>query len=339
MSNDQVTPTRVLTEPPAEEALPRSLRLAGELVDLESFLADAALGFHWDLLDRMEGGVYLVDLERRIRYWSAGASRITGYEPEEVLGKSCADNILCHVDHRGQCLCKTGCPLEAVMREGGGKAVEVYLHHRDGHRVPVRVYGAPIRNADGEIIGAFETFSDATTRAGDLERIHNLEELAYVDPLTGIPNRRLLERSLAARLGEFEREGHPFGFIMVDVDHFKRFNDAYGHDVGDLVLKMVARTLTHACRRYDLAARWGGEEFTVLAGHGERAALVALAERLRSLVAESHVTHQGQRLGVTVSLGATAVQPGDTETSLLERADGLLYESKRAGRDRVTLAS
>jgi diguanylate cyclase (GGDEF)-like protein/PAS domain S-box-containing protein len=331
--------TPVDLEPLASVQLPRSLRLAGEMVGLEAFLADAALGFHWDLLDRMEEGVYFVDHTRRVMYWSAGATRISGYEPEEVLGRRCADNILCHVNHRGACLCENGCPLAAVLCDGENRAMEVFLHHKDGHRVPVRVYAAPIRNASGEIIGAFETFSDATARAGDLDRIADLEQLAYLDELTQMPNRRFLERSLASRLGELEREGLSFGFLLLDIDHFKRFNDTYGHDVGDRVLKMVGRTLVNACRQYDLAARWGGEEFAVLAGHGDEEAVRSLAERLRSLVAESHLTHEQGRLSVTVSVGATAARRGDDAASLFNCADDLLYESKQAGRNRVRFAA
>lgn len=330
---------KVAADSPLTCNLPRSVQLAGELVDLEGFLADAALGFHWDLLDRMEEGVYLVDRCRRIMYWSEGARRISGYKAEEVLGKSCADNILCHVDQQGVRLCQNGCPLTGVMCDGDPRAAEVFLQHKEGHRVPVRVYGAPLRNVYGEIIGAFETFSDASARAGDLERIQNLEQLAYLDELTGIANRRFLERSLASRFAELAREGEGFGLIMLDVDDFKKFNDTYGHDVGDRVLKMVAQTLTHACRSYDLAARWGGEEFAVLAGHGSEEAVTTLAARLRSLVAQSVLVHDGQPLSVTISLGATIARSDDDADSLFERADRLLYQSKQCGRDRVSFTA
>ncbi|MFG0251896.1 MAG: GGDEF domain-containing protein, partial [Phycisphaerales bacterium JB038] len=124
-----------------------------------------------------------------------------------------------------------------------------------------------------------------------------------------------------------------------DIDHFKRFNDTFGHEVGDRVLQMVAKTLTHACRSYDLAGRWGGEEFVVLAGRGEEAAVTALAERLRSLVAQSNLDCDEMQLGVTVSLGATVARPDDDAESLFERADRLLYQSKEAGRNLCSFAA
>jgi diguanylate cyclase (GGDEF)-like protein/PAS domain S-box-containing protein len=318
--------------------LPDSVRLAGELAGLDAFLGDAAIGFHWAMLDQLEDGVYVLDLERRIRYWSRGAERITGYTAAEALGGRCADNLLKHVDAQGRCLCTTGCPLAAVMADGQPRAADVFLHHRDGHRVPVHVFGEPIRDWQGRIIGSFETFSDATESVAAVERIRALEAEAHLDALTGLPNRRYIDSVLATRFAEFNREGLRFGLVVADVDHFKSFNDQYGHEVGDEVLKMVARTLTHSCRTYDVAARWGGEEFVVLSGHGDAQKVGALADRLRALVEHSTLAHAGHALHVTISLGATVVRDEDDAASLFARADRLLYQSKAGGRNRATVA-
>ncbi len=319
--------------------LPASVRLAEQLAGLETFLQDAALGFHWAMLDALEDGVYILDLKRRIRYWSPGAERITGYTTEEALGRSCADNLLCHVDASGRCYCTEGCPLAAVISDGQPRSVDVFLHHKDGHRVPVRVFGAAIRDWQGRIIGAFETFSDTSEQAAAIERARTLESEAYIDALTGLANRRYFESTLAGRFGELDREGFLFGLILCDVDHFKQFNDQHGHETGDQVLKAVACSLAHSCRSYDLAARWGGEEFTVLAGHGTPKKVQALADRLRAMVEHSTLKHAGSVLHVTISLGATLVRPGDDAASLVARADHLLYQSKDSGRNRVTFAA
>jgi diguanylate cyclase (GGDEF)-like protein/PAS domain S-box-containing protein len=316
--------------------MPPSVQLAARMAGLDTFLEGAAVGFHWAMLDRLEDGVYIVDPQRRIRYWSTGAKRITGYTAEEVLGRSCADNLLKHADAQGRCLCTDGCPLAAVMVDGEPRSAEVFLHHKDGHRVPVRVHGAAIRDWQGRIIGSYETFSDTSETAAAVERIQALEAEAYLDTLTGIPNRRYFEGRLADRLAEFQRHALPFGLIMADVDHFKQFNDRYGHDTGDRVLRMVARTLVHGRRTYDLAARWGGEEFVVLAGLGRPENVQTLAERLRTLVELSGFAHHGQPLHVTISLGATVARPKDDAASLFARVDELLYKSKSAGRNRLT---
>jgi len=316
--------------------LPQSVVLGAELAELDAVLENAALGFHWSILDRLEDGVYLVDRERRVRYWSPGAERITGYSAREILGKCCADNLLRHVDADGRLLCLDGCPLAGVIADGRPRSADVFVHHKHGHRVPVHVYGAPIYDWQGNILGAFETFSDRTQQVAAVERIRTLEADAYLDALTGIPNRRYLEQALQSRLVELHRGGLPFGLILGDVDHFKRFNDTYGHKAGDEVLKMVAQTLRHSCRTYDLPGRWGGEEFVVLAGHGSADNVQALAARLVAMTEHSMLIHDDQMLHVTISLGATVARADDSADSLLARADGLLYKSKSAGRNRFT---
>ncbi len=317
--------------------LPESVRLAAEICRLDEFLDGVAAGFHWDLLDRMEDGVYLVDRDRRIVYWSSGAARITGYTAAEALGNSCAQNLLRHVDAQGRQLCTQGCPLAAVIEDGRPRAAEVFLYHKSGKRVPVRVHAAPIRSIDGTIIGAFETVSETTSSLAALERARQLEQAALTDVLTGIANRRCLEQALESRFSEFTRLNVRFGVVLLDVDRFKTFNDQHGHAVGDEVLKTVASTLSLCCRPYDVAGRWGGEEFLVLVGHADSSSLQQVAERLRLLVAASGVKVASDVLSVTVSAGATLVRPDDDAERILERADSLLYASKQGGRNRVTI--
>jgi diguanylate cyclase (GGDEF)-like protein/PAS domain S-box-containing protein len=292
--------------------------------------------FHRSILDHVADGVYLVDLDRRICFWNRAAELLTGFSLEQVVGTRCADNILIHVDDEGRALCKEECPLSATMADGADREAQVYLHHRDGHRIPVRIWTAALRDGSGRIVGAVETFTDNTARMADLQRIHQLEEVAYLDELTGLPNRRHLHRVCQARLAEASRHAHPFGVILGDVDHFKPFNDRYGHGAGDQALRMVGRTLACNCRAYDTVGRWGGDEFLVIAGYTPHPELYRLAQRLRVLVEESKLIAEGMPRGVTLSIGATPARPGDDLEALLRRADELLYRSKTAGRNTVT---
>ncbi len=129
------------------------------------------------------------------------------------------------------------------MRDGAPREARVWLHHKLGHRVPVRVSVNPIRDREGTIIGAIETFSEDSALVAMRERIAELEERAMLDSLTGVPNRRFLELTLSSRLAEMRRHGAPFVVAFADVDHFKQVNDIYGHGVGDAVLRMIATTL------------------------------------------------------------------------------------------------
>jgi len=123
----------------------------------------------------------------------------------------------------------------------------------------------------------------------------------------------------------------------MDIDHFKKINDAYGHDVGDRVLRFAADTMVRNSRPFDLLARWGGEEFLGLIRNITARPLEDLGERLRRLVAQSYIPVPGGELHATVSIGATVIGEDDTIDSVIKRADALLYESKKGGRNRLTL--
>lgn len=287
------------------------------------------------LLDNLYDGVYFVDRDRVVTYWNRGAERISGFTPDEVMGHSCMDNILCHVDDQGHLLCVEGCPLSATMEDGRERQAEVYLHHRDGHRVPVLVKAAPIVEEE-KTTGAVEIFSDNSIRASDLRRIEELQRLSFLDPLTSLANRRHMDIAISSRLEEMARYGWTFGVIFLDVDHFKHINDSYGHETGDEVLKMVGKTLSNCARVYDMVGRWGGEEFISIVVNADSRTIASTAERYRHMVEQSWLIREKGMLRVTVSLGATQAIPGDTPESLVKRVDNLMYKSKMAGRNRVS---
>ncbi len=290
-----------------------------------------------ELMDNLYEGVYLLDTERRITYWNKGAENLTGYAAEEVIGSCCADNILMHVDSHGESLCRGACPVSKTLEDGKRREARVFLHHKAGHRVPVHVRVAPIKDAQGTVIGAIEVFSDSGSSSALIERVEQLRKLAFFDSLTGIGNRRHADAMLEARLAETRRYGWTFGLLIADIDHFKHINDTYGHAAGDRVLQMAAATLARGIRSFDTVARWGGEEFLVILAHVERAECQAAGERLRRLVEESSITTPDGVLSVTVSIGAALSRADDTAASIVDRADELLYKSKRAGRNRVTM--
>ncbi|MBI4184049.1 MAG: diguanylate cyclase [Proteobacteria bacterium] len=167
-----------------------------------------------------------------------------------------------------------------------------------------------------------------------------LEGLALRDPLTGLLNRRGFEARLAEEVGRCRRYGRPLSLAMLDLDHFKKVNDTYGHPVGDEVLAAVAARLTAGMRGNDIAARYGGEEFIVLLPETTAEAALTVAERLRRRLAETPVaTAAGRALPVTVSIGVAAFPGvGEGAEALIAAADRALYAAKEAGRNRVVRA-
>lgn len=292
--------------------------------------------FYKDVLDNLYDGVYFVDRQRCITYWNKGAERISGYAAQEVIGRPCSDNILSHVNDQGCVLCHSLCPLAQSMQDGQVREAEVYLRHSSGHRVPVLVRVAPMVDASGHIIGAVESFSDNSLLTAARQRASQLAETAERDPLTGLGNRRFLERKMEACLVEARETGSPFAALFVDVDHFKNVNDSYGHDVGDEALKMVAETLRHSVRVTDFVGRWGGEEFLILLLSVDPRQVGNIANKLRALIERSALSTEAGVLRVTVSIGVALSVAEDTPDSLVRRADHLLYQSKASGRNCVT---
>jgi diguanylate cyclase (GGDEF)-like protein/PAS domain S-box-containing protein len=288
------------------------------------------------VVDSIAEGVYIFDREGRIAFWNKGAERITGYGKDEVLGKLCSDNLLRHVDEKGRELCIDGCPMMASMTECKPMEAEAYLHHKNGHRVPIAVHASPILGEDGAAVGSVQIFSDRSERSFLLAELESLKKEVLSDPLTGLGNRRFAEMSAEAAFVEFEAEGADFGLLMLDIDNFKKVNDEHGHATGDRVLRMIGWTLANAVRRRDAAIRWGGEEFIVICPRITLSVLAEVAERARALIERSWIgVEDGSRLSCTVSVGGALARRGENLEALVARADERLYSCKAAGRNRV----
>ncbi len=145
------------------------------------------------VLDSLPDAVYVIDEQRRIRAWNQAAATLTGYSAQETLGRVCNDRLLNHVDEDGRSLCGARCPLRATMVDGRSRQARVFLHHADGHLIPVHVQSAALRDADGEIVAAVETFRDDTEHTRSTRKIAELAVLATHDPLTGLDNRRTMD--------------------------------------------------------------------------------------------------------------------------------------------------
>lgn len=174
---------------------------------------------------------------------------------------------------------------------------------------------------------------DGDAEAGELAA---LADLAHRDPLTGLANRRAFDEALRREVARARRSGAPLAVVALDVDHFKRVNDAHGHAAGDAVLVAVAARAAAALRAGDLLARVGGEELAALLPGAGLGAATEVAERVRAAIAATPLEGGGRSLRVTASLGCAALEPADPDGAALQaRADARLYEAKRAGRDRV----
>ncbi len=286
--------------------------------------------------EKISDGLYIVDPERKILYWNKSAENITGYSRNEVTGSHCYDNILRHINENGVELCKRECPVVYAIKDNKPVEARVFLHHRDGHRVPVFVKVIPITNENDTPVGAIELFTDLTDSRTLKEELESLRSLAFVDELTGVLNRRGFEYFLNHKKMESERFKKIFGVLFIDIDDFKLINDTYGHKVGDKVLRMVAGVLKSNLRISDIVARYGGDEFLVISEITDREELSSLANRIHILINNSFIEDNDKIIKVSVSIGGVVSEGEDLERAL-ERADSLMYVSKSKGKNKITL--
>lgn len=234
-------------------------------------------------------------------------------------------------------MCLGRCPFIDALNAGRRTECELFLRHKDGHRMAVNVRVAPLTNARGEIVGAIQVFRDLSRIRAIERRATELERLAFRDFLTGMPNRRYTDHKVYQAVEDCNRFARAYGVLMIDLDGFKKINDNYGHLAGDALLKAISKSLILGLRSNDIIGRWGGEEFLVLAADANLETLAELAERCRLLVAGCSVNWNGGTVRVTASLGATMLRQGDTADAAVDRADALMYASKRKGGNSFSL--
>lgn len=173
------------------------------------------------------------------------------------------------------------------------------------------------------------------------KNLDNVKKEAMTDGLTGLSNRKAFDKQIRDHVEEAENIGIPLVLMMLDIDYFKKFNDIYGHQVGDQVLRLVARTLTDNVKGRDIAARYGGEEFAIVLPETSLAGGVKVADVLRKAVETKEVINKtsNETLGrITLSVGVAEYNPGESISEFIERADAALYAAKKAGRNRVEAA-
>ena len=261
-----------------------------------------------------------------------GFSRLTGYQADEVIGRSASElSVWADPQERVQM-------VQRLMQDGHVYHMEMHGRHRDGTIKLVEVSVEPIElNATPCLLLTARDISELKHAQAQVQH------LAYHDSLTNLPNRALLLDRLTQQIALLKRHELRGALLFLDLDHFKHINDSLGHPVGDAVLKLVTARLEASVRQEDTVARLGGDEFVVLLSglEGKRSTVVrqarGVAEKLRQLLAEPMLL-DGQRLQVTPSIGIALIPDhGDTPADLLKRADIALYRAKDSGRNCIQL--
>lgn len=292
------------------------------------------------LIENMYDGVMVLDAQNRVVDINPAMEVLLDKQPAFYLGKNASEVFDAWV------------PKTDLLWDHVETGTELKVPRNPPRYLDVRV--TPLYDRDHLINGRLMVFRDVTERKQDEKRLRyvnerlqtqlieigllqsKLREQAIRDPLTNLFNRRYLEETLDRELARAKRETYPVCIIMIDLDHFKKINDSYGHDAGDQVLKALANTLSEQSRRGDFACRYGGEEFVIVMPNITKHTAYERAKKLRLRLNSLKIPYEGHELTTTISMGiACYPKNGETRQELLRAADRAMYGAKKAGRDHI----
>ncbi len=295
--------------------------------------------FHWimDVLQNIDAGLVVLDRAMQVQLWNSFMQNHSALTPEDALGK----NLFTLFPELPEEWFRRKVQTVFELHNSAFTTWEQrpYLFHFLNYRpvtgVAPHMYQnctiIPLKDPHGEVSHICLIIYDVTEEA--VNRIQ-LQRLSSTDPLTGLLNRQSLEARLTHQCQRFHRTQQPAALLMLDIDHFKRINDTYGHPAGDAVIQATANVLIAGIRDVDAAGRFGGEEFVVALEDTDAAGALVVAERLRRTVEQTVVNHGGP-IHFTISLGVAELNAATaTPATWLEAADRGLYQAKESGRNR-----
>lgn len=271
------------------------------------------------LLNNINSGVYALDNKRNIVFWNKKAEEISGFTKEEVIGKSCKDNILEHINENGRHLCKHNCPVSTTLADGRERKNKVYLHHKEGHRIPVSVKVFPVYDDNNLIEGAIEIFDDLREKEKFMEEIKKYKKIAYIDPLTEIPNRKYVDDNSNRIINESQRFKYDAGFLLIEVQNIPDINKKYGNEMGDRVIKMLAMNLHSNTRNSDITGRFEGNKFISIIRFVNKDQIKLIAEKYIKTANACFIFEDNKKIQTTIKVIGTIINKEDTYEEIKKR--------------------
>ncbi len=292
-----------------------------------------------NVLDCLQTGVYIVDRNRRIRFWNEGAEEITGYLRQDVVGRFLRDHFLTTGDDAKNLDSDPNDPLSLAFRDGKPSSMDVSILHKDGYRIPIVLRTNPIRNNRGAVIGAAESFEKNRTASDRTRRQFTPVEIASLDAVTGVAARNFMETQLRQNLTAFAEHNTPFGILVVQVDGMDEFRASRGPGVVPAILRIVAQSIENCLRPTDRVGCWGENQFIAILMQCKESEVAFVGERVRKTIGRAEIEWWGDKFCVTSPSGGAGCRPGDRTESLLARATASLQESIVKGGNCVTVLS
>jgi diguanylate cyclase (GGDEF)-like protein/PAS domain S-box-containing protein len=287
------------------------------------------------VLETLQTGVYLVDRNRRIRFWNEGAERITGFLRQDVVGRFLRDHLLTTTNEIKDLDSDTTDPVNLAFRDGKPSITDVSILHKQGYRVPVVLRTIPIRDCHGMVVGVAESFDKNQSASDWTRRQAGLANFGCLDEVTGVPAQTFMETLLRENLTTFAEHNIPFGVLVLAVDRLDENRRNRGPGVVPTILRVVAQTVENCLRPTDLLGCWSDEQFIAVLMECKESEVVRVGERIRKMVNQSEVGWWGDMFSVSCAFGGAGSRAGDTMQLLVSRAEDSLKESITQGGNSV----
>lgn len=289
------------------------------------------------VLDGLQTGVYIVDRNRRIRFWNEGAEKITGYLRQDVVGHFLRDHLLTIGNQAKDLDSDSDDPINLAFRDGKPSIMDVSILHKDGYRLPVVLRTLPIRNSRGAVVGAAESFERNRSASEWARRQSTFADLGCLDAMTGVAARSFMETQLREHLTAFAENNAPFGILLVQIDHLDEFRSSRGPGVVSTILRVIAPSIENCVRPTDLVGCWGENQFLAILTGCRESEVALVGERVRKMIGQAEVEWWGDTFSVTSPVGGAGCRPGDEVDLLIARAAASLQESIGKGGNCVTV--
>ena len=263
-----------------------------------------------NLIENLYEGLFYVDKNRRIKFWSKGAEKITGYSKYEAINNVCSEDFLNPTDADGKKRINDFNLFNQTLKNGMSKQYELTITHKDGHNVPIAIRIAPMYDSKDEIAGATQLFTDNRDHLEHLVTDSEEYQQSYIDPVTKLPNKASIEMSIDIKLSEYRRYNRPFGLLFFEIDNFEKLDNIYGDEFDENVLTTISELLLEDIRPFDIAGSWSEKEFAIVLVNVDEDSVKIIANRLIKHIENINFTIGKGSLDITLSIGGIIATVG-----------------------------
>jgi diguanylate cyclase (GGDEF)-like protein len=254
-----------------------------------------------------------------------------------VIGRSCEECLLLYGDEDDKVLSGDDSPLSCSLRDGKAREADLFLRHKDGSRVPVRVHTTPVRDADGVIIGVAACLGERALLPECQVHVHTRAVRDSMDDFTGIPDKESVQCHLEAVIEDFREDEFPFSVLSIQIDKLDELRQSHGVRAEEAMVRVMARTLAKNLHAPDMVGHWSQGRFVAVLTNCPGIALPKVANILQRVISRVSIPWWGDRVAGTISIGATPGHPADTVEALVGRAEQALERALLAGGGQVAI--